>query len=187
MTDTFKMNDKILTESYNAFWLYKYTNAFLTMSIVFAVMLIMIIADTKKIEFYSFGLILPILFGITMFFRKKRSVKSIARSFTHKYKGRTPLVHIRFEDNIVQDIEGELTSIPYKDVTKIIDSRNLIILVLKEKMFCILSKNGFKDGNYKKCIELIKEKANIKIKVDVRTFSLINISGSQRNTFITLL
>ena len=165
MENHYRFTDRILLESYLAYWKDLYRKSFFVMGTVFAVMAILCIADRKNAGTYAFGLLLPVLYTATMFLRRRRTIRSIASRFMKKYSGKAPEARYRLDwesGMILQRMDGEETSIPMSGIEKVLETENLIVIILNGRMYLALDKKGFLSGTADECIRLLREKARKK-------------------------
>ena len=91
----------------------------------------------------------------------KRMVKVNRKKFEEMYGNDRPVMVTEIsDDGLVVHTGSSEKHIAYKDVKEFIETKNLIVLYMKNEMVMPLSKDGFEDGTVEDCIEIFQ--TNIK-------------------------
>jgi len=76
------------------------------------------------------------------------------------YHGKDPVFIYEIDNNIVEHnvTTGGNTIYEYSHIYKIVESKNLLILMIKGSIVLSIKKNGFTQGSWKDCKEFISQK-----------------------------
>lgn len=74
------------------------------------------------------------------------------------YKGAYPQITVELEEDIRMITPNMDRSVAYSDVKKVLESKNLLVIVLKGEITIALSKDGFQDVTAEECMDFLKEK-----------------------------
>lgn len=90
--------------------------------------------------------------------RKNRAVRIQQERIRVFYKDTIPVYRIEIGEDIHMTTLGSEKNISFSDVMKLIETKNLMILMVRGNLSVTLDKNGFKQGDAERCKEYLKEK-----------------------------
>ena len=78
------------------------------------------------------------------------------------YKNQNNKIEIKMDKNIIIKSNGNETEVEYDKVKKIIETKNLIVIILKGDMTISLKKDSFVDSTPEECKKFLEEKKKLK-------------------------
>jgi len=165
-------------EEYLALWMHR-KGAKLTIFLVQVIILLTIIlviyeawTDTINIGIMVY-ISIPVIFvmvgGLMIYYDIKESYQMLQGIFQDK----NPVLIYEIEDHIKEhnSISGGDNTFDYCQIYKIVESKNLIVLILNGNLMISLKKNGFTQGSWNECKDFIGQKCR-ESKKHNRIFSL---------------
>lgn len=163
MVNKYTNTKEIVKEYQKAWWDYRYKKEIIIMFIVLIIGIIMLVAQLlenrfKLMSVLSF-IILPIMYFGMYLYKKKRAFKMEKERFNEIYKDvKNKEVTIRFDNVIKVTTNKNTTEVSYDKIKKYVDTKNLIVLLLKEDTTIALKKDSFVNGTEKECKKILDEK-----------------------------
>ena len=101
-----------------------------------------------------------IIAGIASLFTPIITTKQLEDAEKRLNNGKIENTNIKFSNNIVMN-EGKVhLEFEYSQITKIVDTKNFIVLKTSEQSAILVFKNGFLKGSETEFLKFIKEKTN---------------------------
>ena len=147
----------IISEGITAYWHKKYNikRGYLLSGILFLLLLLVCLYE-KRWGFLALEL-LPLLLILFFHNKVKVAVKLEQERMKVIFLDNTPLLRVEIGEDICMITPTAETHVQFSDIENIIETKNLIILMVKGMMTVTLDKIGFKQGNADECIQYIKE------------------------------
>lgn len=125
--------------------------------ILIAVLIVylLIASILQKSPFLLVMKILPILLIVLIKVKISKSIKTEQERFEVNYKNGTPQMHAEIGTDIYYRIAEKEAHLPISDVKKVLETENLIIICFRGDLTLPLSKNGFVQGDARKCMEYL--------------------------------
>lgn len=148
----------VMSEGITAWWKKKYNlkNGYLLSGILF-VLLLSGCLYLKRWEFLTLEL-LPLLMIFFFYKKMKLAVKTEQEKMKVIFPDSVPVFHVEIGEDICMITPKADTHVPFSDIEDMIETKNLIILMVKGMMTVTLDKRGFKQGDVDACIEYLKER-----------------------------
>lgn len=109
-------------------------------------------------EFSYITLTAAIIALLSAIFTPIVTTKELEKAEKRLNNGKIEKTKIKFSNNIVMD-EGKVhLEIEYNQITKVVQTKNFIVLKTSEQSAVLVLKNGFVKGNEKEFIKFIEEK-----------------------------
>ena len=96
------------------------------------------------------------------------------------YHGKDPILNYEISDQIIAHnlLTGASNIYEYSQILKVIESKNLIVLIIRGNLLLALNKNSFSQGSWEECKTFIKQKCkacknNKESNIEVITFRSI--------------
>lgn len=149
-------SEEMIRESLLAKWYNKNKKTYVIIAAFIVIMLIMAIVKTNWIFLIFVALFLAL--GAFYELIKRRIVKNDLEKAKILYENGTVSIRVEIADAIRAKSESNEKEILFSDVEKVIQSRNLILIILKGGMTFTLSKDGFQEGTAEDCFNYLKRK-----------------------------
>jgi ABC-type multidrug transport system fused ATPase/permease subunit len=163
MVNKYINTKEIVKEYQKAWWSDKYKKEIIIMCIVLLMGLFMLTTQIIKKDIKTMSLIafivLPIMYFGMYFYKKKRAFKLEEERFDQLYKDvKNREINIRFDNLIKVTTTKNTTEVSYDKIKKYVDTKNLIVLLLKENTTIALKKDSFVNGTEEEFKKLLNEK-----------------------------
>ena len=166
MINRYKYTKDIIEEYQNAWWSneFRIGNISMIITTFIAIGLLLQAIQRNTINFYTiFLLIMPLLYFIMFPIRKKKSIKIEMDKYSKTYENTDNTIEIKvLNEKIEINTAGGKTELTYDKIKKYIETKNLIILLLKGDMTVALKKDSFVNGTEEECKNFLKEKVKFK-------------------------
>jgi len=151
----YEYNSDFVKEAITAWWNTKFKKSLITMCTLM-IILIVIFLITMKIKWLLISLIclLPI---ILLSLKKKIAIKTELERMDVVYKGEPLFIKVIFDNNIrLSTSQGE-RSVELNAIESFVETKNLIVLMVKGSMTIAFSKAGFTEGTCEEFLQKIKQ------------------------------
>lgn len=168
MINRYNYTKDIIREYQNAWWKNEFKIGNISMIATFIIAILLLIQRIQKgtVNIYAiFLVVMPILYFIMLPIKKNKAVKTEINRYNETYKNIDNIIEIKLNkknDKIELKTAGGKTQVTYDKIKKYIETKNLIILLLKGDMTISLKKDAFVDGSEEECKNLLKEKIKFK-------------------------
>ena len=165
VNNKYKYTKEIIKEYQNAWWNseFRVGNISMVVTTFIAIGLLVQAIHNKSIGVYTVLLLLmPVLYFIMFPIRKKKAIKVEMDKYSRMYENTDNTIKIALDDKIQIKTAGGKTEVTYDRIKKYIETKNLIILLLKGDMTISLKKDSFTKGTEEECKKLLKEKIKFK-------------------------
>lgn len=166
MVNKYNYTEDIIKEYQNAWWRneFKIGNVSMVATFIIAITMLVLKFNNGSISILSSLLIaLPILYFISYPIKKNKAIKMETEKYQKSYNRKNNKIEIKLENNnIIINSNGNKTEVEYVKVKKIIETKNLIVILLKGDMTISLKKDSFIDGTSDECKRFLKEKMKLK-------------------------
>lgn len=149
-------SEEMIRESLLAKWYDKNKKVYIAIALFIVVMLVM--AVVKRNWIFLIFVALFIALGAFYELIKKRTVNEDVEKAQGLYEDGATSIRVEISDVIRAKSASNEKEIQYSDVTKLINSKNLILIVLKGGTTFTLSKDGFISGDAVECLQYLKKK-----------------------------
>lgn len=149
-------SEEMIRESLLAKWYDKNKKVYIAIAAFIIVMLVM--AAVKQNWIFLIFVALFIALGAFYELIKKRIVNEDVEKAQELYANGATSIRVEISDVIRAKSASNEKEIQYSDVTKLINSKNLILIVLKGGTTFTLSKDGFISGDAAECLQYLKKK-----------------------------
>lgn len=152
----------MISEGITACWYKKYNikRGYLLAGVLF-LLLILVCLYEKRWEFLALEL-LPLLLILLFHNKVKAAVKLEQERMKVIFPDCAPILRVEIGEDICMVTPKAETHVQFSDMENIIETKNLIILMVKGMMTVTLDKRGFKQGNVEECMAYLNEHANIR-------------------------
>lgn len=171
MINKYKYTKDIIEEYQKAWWNNEYRVGNISMAVTSIAALFLLINGIKTGEgniFSKFLIILPVLYFPAFFIKKNKFLKKELKTYSKTYRNKQPEIEIKIEDKIQISLNNEKIEVTYDKIKKYIETKNLIIIKMKDNTTISLKKDSFIDATAEECKELLKEKLKRKNKRKIR-------------------
>ena len=163
IVNQYEYSESIIKESINSWWNIKFKWCYLIVLVLIITMLTLFII-TKKIQwillfFFSF---LPL---ILLYFKKSNAVKIEKEKLNTIYKNKPLIIKVVIDNDIKTITSKGEKCVIFKEIEYYVETKNLIVLIIKGNMTIAIDKKGFIEGNYNSLIELLKQNNVINKKI----------------------
>lgn len=105
---------------------------------------------------YLAYLLLVLVLDIIVWRKINNAIKEGLNAFHKKHHGSNPTVTVEVKDKLIIKSEDRERSINYKSIARLIQSKNMIVVISYENEGCLIIKDSFVNGNAEECYSLIK-------------------------------
>ena len=152
----YKHTTDIISESMAVWWGRRFRKGYISMGI--CILLILGLSFlTMKLPYLLLEL-LPILMIVLFKVKEKQAVKQEAERMEVIYNDIIPSIRVEISEDIHVSSDKNDNRISFSDVENVVESKNLIILLVKGSMTVPLDKKGFISGNADECMKYLKER-----------------------------
>lgn len=147
----------IISESLTAWWHKKYNikRGYLLSGIL--CLLILFVCLYEKWWLFLALELLPLLLILFFHNKVKVAVKLEQERMKVIFPDSAPVLRVEIGEDICMVTPKAETRVQFSDVEDIIETKNLIVLMVKGMMTVTLDKQGFKQGNADECMQYMKE------------------------------
>lgn len=147
----------IISEGITAYWHKKYNikRGYMLSGILFLLLLLVCLYE-KRWAFFALEL-LPMLLILFFHNKVKVAVKLEQERMKVIFLDSAPIFRIEIGEDICMITPTAETHVQFSDIENIIETKNLIILMVKGNMTVTLDKRGFKQGNADACTQFMKK------------------------------
>ena len=143
----YEYNREIVKEAINSWWNKKFQKVYCIIMMVPVILLFVLFFMTKEVK-WLYLLSLPLLPIILLFLKKKIAIKTELKRISVIYKGETPKVKIIVDKEINMITSQGERSIEFSSIESFVETKKLIVLIIKGSMTIAVSKTGFTEGPY---------------------------------------
>lgn len=148
----------VISESISAWWRRKYNfKKGCINSVLLALLILLISLYTEQWMLFVALIPLPLLYIIFIFQKMKIAVKLEQEKIKVIFPDGIPILQVEIDEDICMITPKSETHVQFSDIEDIIETKNLIILMVKGMMTVTLAKRGFKQGNAGGCIDYLNE------------------------------
>ena len=151
---------QIIKEATGAWWDYKFKKGYRDMTILL-IMIIIISMITQNIK-WLFLCIVPIIPITLIFAKKKIAIKTELERAQVIYKAKPPVVKLVLDEEITMTTSANERTLELKNIEAFVETKNLIVLMLKGCMTVAFDKNGFKEGTPEELLNYLSTLINKK-------------------------
>lgn len=146
----------VICEGITAYWHKKYNikRGYLLSGILFFLLLLVCLYEKRWI-FLALEL-LPLLLILFFHNKVKIAIKLEQERMNVIFPDSAPIFRVEIGEDICMVTPKAETRVQFSDIEDIIETKNLIILMVKGTMTVTLDKRGFKQGNADECTKYIK-------------------------------
>lgn len=163
----YKSNDKIMRDTMLGYWL-KYS---LLRSIPIIALVIFFVLSRGKLDrdllgIYGYIIALIVVLGY-LIFTIVRDVNQVSDGFKYRFGTKEPLIRVTFGDTIEMNVFGKYENhkeFYYEEVKKVVEFKNIMMIIMKKGQIITLDKGGFKEGTKEDIYKLIEEKNSLQNK-----------------------
>ena len=150
----------VISEGISAWWHKKYNfkKGCLLCSILFLLILLLSLYE-KRWELLALELLpsLILMLMIPLLHKKvKLAVQSEQERMRIIFPDGIPVIQVEIGEDICMITPKAETRVRFSDVEDVIETKNLIVLIIKGMMTVMLDKRGFQQGNADECMRFIK-------------------------------
>lgn len=143
----------ILQESIGSWWDYKFKDGYRSMLAVF--ILIAVLSIVMKRPVFLFAELAPFFVVVLFRFKKKKSIQIEQERIDILFRDLDLFCRVEVgEDIYFSSLKGN-RRIQFSDVENYIETRNLIVLLIKGSMTVALDKKGFREGTKEDFMSLL--------------------------------
>lgn len=143
----------ILQESIGAWWDYKYKDGYRSMLAVF--ILIAVLSVVMKRPVFLVAELAPLFVVVLFRFKKKKSIQIEQERIDILFRGTDLFCRVEVGEDISFTSLNGNRRIQFSDVENYIETRNLIVLLVKGSMTISLDKKGFREGTKEDFMSLL--------------------------------
>lgn len=146
----------ILEESIGAWWDYKFKGMHRSMLIVS--ILILAVAALKRWPVFLLAELAPLFIILLFRYKKKKAVQSEWERIDVLYHGTDLRYRVEVDGDITFTSPKARSRIRFSDVEGYIETKDLIVLLIRGSMTLPLDKKGFKEGTKEAFMSLLADK-----------------------------
>ena len=150
----YEYNEAVIKESMQAWWGNQFKRCWIEMPIILIGMIVCFLL-TRNALFLLLGFMaaLVLLFSVT---NQKKAVKIEKERMEVTHKGVVPTLQITVAEDIHMVSPQMERHLDFTSVEKILETKNLVVLLLKGNMTITLCKTGFTEGTWENCLTYLK-------------------------------
>ena len=156
----YEYTPEIIKESTGSWWNYKFKNAYKEM-IILLIMIIIIFFVTQNIKWLLFG-IMPMIPIVLIYIKKKIAIKTELERAQVIYNSKPPVIKLILDKKITMITSTGERILELKNIESFIETKNLVVLMVKGSMTVAFTKEGFKEGTYKELLSYLSNLTNKK-------------------------
>ncbi|MBQ6888947.1 MAG: hypothetical protein IJN54_15715 [Lachnospiraceae bacterium] len=150
----YEYNEAVIKESMQAWCRNKFKRYWIEMPILFVITIVLYLL-TGEVLCLIASFISALAFLLT-FVNQKKAVKVEQERTEVTYKGIVPTLQITIAEDIYTVSPQVERHLDFTSVEKILETKNLIVLLLKGNMTITLCKTGFTEGTWENCLTYLK-------------------------------
>lgn len=154
----YELTDEISGEAVKAWWSFKFKFRQLNIWMVILLILVPILAIVTKTSALLFGELAVLILWILIKIKVNQAVKIEKERKRESYPNENPVIYIEIGDDIYLKTANRENHISFADAEKVVETKELIVIMIKGAMNISLSKEGFTEGNAEKCMDYLREK-----------------------------
>ena len=163
----YNSNDKIMRDTMLGYWLkYSLMQVLPVLIIAIAFVIARGRMDSAVLGIYGYIIALVVVIG-TIIFTIVRDVHKVSDGFNYRFGTKEPLIRVTFGDMIDMYVFGKKEihkEFYFEEIDKVIEFRDIMLIVFKKGRIITLSKKGFIEGTKESLYKLIEEKNSLQNK-----------------------
>lgn len=163
----YNSNDKLMRDTMLGYWLkYSLKRTLPILVLVVAFILVRGYTDREVLGIWGYIIALVVALG-TLIFTIVRDVNQVSDGFKYRFGTKEPLIRVTFGDTIEMFVFGKNEShkeFYFEEISKVIEFKNVMLIVMKKGQIITLDKAGFKEGTKESLYKLIEEKNSLQNK-----------------------
>jgi len=151
----YEYNSDFVKEAINAWWNNKFKKLIIIMIILMIILVILSLITMKfSMLLISLLCLLPI---ILLNLKKKVAIKTELERMSVIYKGEPLIIKVIFDESICTSTSQGERIIELISIESFVETRHLIVLMIKGSMTIAFSKSGFSEGTSEEFLQHLKQ------------------------------